>query len=421
MKKQTFMLLPILVLLMVIPSTNFVHAVTYEATTMDGELVNLEKYQGKAVMLNGWATWCKDCLKEMPALEALHKEFEEQGLVVIGTSTDLKGFDDKVSAFADRLGVTYTILRDPDDRFSRTFKAVGLPHTVLFDRQGEVVYEWRGAFEPMSEDTKHKVNIALGNIKNDLIEEDQIAAIGFALAFSAGLLSFLSPCVLPLIPAYASFLTGTSVKEMENVNAQGQNQVHYRYNALKRGLLFVLGFSVIFVAIGASTAFVGSFFTDASEWIARIGGIIVIIFGLHILGILKIPILSRQLKFDSSKQTVRNAGPLVVGITFGAGWTPCIGPILAGILTIAAVSSSATMGAALLGVYSLGLAIPFIISAVAIEKFVKIIRRLRKWMNMIEKISGALLIIVGILLLSGSLVFLSSMFGETLTLNISDM
>lgn len=395
----------------------FAESIPYQAQETDGKQVSLEDYKGKAVMLNGWATWCTDCKKEMPYLESLYQEFSTEGLTVIGVSTDNKFSDSKVMAFAEQIGVTYPIWRDPDDRFTSTFRAIGLPHTVLFDRDGNVVHIWKGAFEPLSDETKHYVNIALGNIKDDL-KQEQIQTISLVVAFAAGLLSFLSPCVLPLVPVYATFISGLNIKESqdEKTVVSGKTTLN-QYKTITNGVLFVSGFSIVFIILGASVSYVSSFFADSSFWIEKIGGIVVIIFGLHIAGLLKIHRLERQMKFNVMQKGKR-IGPLVVGMSFGAGWTPCIGPILATILTLAASSSSATTGTILLLVYSLGLAIPFIICAVAIDRVMFILKKLQRHMNLIEKISGGLLIGVGILLISGSFSVLNSIISKDITVNI---
>ena len=415
--QKALLVLFFLFLVSIIIQPVFAENIQYQAQGTDGKVVSLADYKGKAVMLNGWATWCTECKIEMPYLESLYQEFSMEDFTVIGVSTDNKFSDGKVIAFAEQLGVTYPIWRDPDDRFTSTFRAIGLPHTVLFDRDGNVVHVWKGAFDPISDETKHYVDIALGNIKEDF-KPDQIQTISIAVAFAAGLLSFLSPCVLPLVPVYATFISGLNIKEdVSENNLVSRKTKLNQYKTITNGVLFVSGFSLVFIILGASVSYVSSFFVDSSLWIERIGGIVVIIFGLHIAGLLKIPRLERQMKFNVM-QKGKKVGPLIVGMSFGAGWTPCIGPILATILTLAASSSSASTGTMLLLVYSLGLAIPFIICAVAIDRVMFILKRLQKHMNLIEKISGGLLIGVGILLLSGSFSVLNSAFSRDITTNI---
>ncbi len=402
----------------------------YQALDLHGRVVSMTDFRGKVVLLNTWATWCEPCRYEIPYLESLYQNYSSKGLDVVGVSIDSSLSDTKVPIFMKNYGMTYTILRDPDNRFSHVFSTRGVPETFLIDRNGNVVYHWEGPLDVKSNDAELRVRAALGqNIQLSALNSSQ--NIGLWIASIAGLLSFLSPCVLPLVPAYITFITGLSLKELTATNSNigdkdfdtsmsaasryraDQSALKVRTTVITRGGLFILGFSIVFVALGTSAALVSSIFNDSATWIARIGGIVIVLFGLNILGLLRIPRLEKQLKIDMIKKP-KHAGSFVVGITFGAGWTPCIGPILAGILTLAASSSSIGTGASLLTAYSAGLAIPFIISAFAVDRFLIFIKRIRKWIPWIERISGILLIAIGILLLSGSFTLLSSVFGGSI-------
>ena len=200
-----------------------------------------------------------------------------------------------------------------------------------------------------------------------------------------------------------------SAKELSQETSQSTRS-KLRLTATVKGIMFVIGFSIIFMLLGTTVSFMGNLFFDSIQWIERIGGVILIVLGLHMVGVFKIPRLEKQMRFDMAKRNSGKFGPLVVGMAFGAGWTPCIGPILAGILTIAASSSSVITGASLLGVYSLGLAIPFLISAIAIDRFLVFFTKIKSKMLWIEKISGILFVIFGIVLLTGSLVYLNNFF-----------
>ena len=213
-----------------------------------------------------------------------------------------------------------------------------------------------------------------------------------------------------------SYANGTSKlpesKPYPDIKSSIQNplttQRHTKHTALVRGLLFITGFSVVFVALGASITAIGTAFSDYSVWMERIGGALLIIFGLHLLGILRIPGSEREWGIRFSKRPIAgHLGSFIIGMGFGAGWTPCIGPILASILTIAASSTSLTTGVSLLAVYSAGLAIPFILSTIAIEKFIEVFKRFRKWLLWVNRTSAALLIGVGIILMTGMLTLLT--------------
>lgn len=226
-------------------------------------------------------------------------------------------------------------------------------------------------------------------------------SIGIVVAFLGGMLSFLSPCVLPLVPSYLSFVTGMGMEELE----AGSPEV--RRTALVHSLLFVAGFSLVFMAMGASASYVGQLFREYQAWIARIGGGLVLLFGLHLTGITPLRWLNRERRVQMQRKPVGYAGTMLVGVAFGAGWTPCIGPVLGGILTLAATQEGLAQGVSLLGVYSAGLAIPFVLSAVALTKFLEAFERFKKYVRYVEWVAGALLILVGVLLLSGQFAVLA--------------
>ena len=215
------------------------------------------------------------------------------------------------------------------------------------------------------------------------------ASLGLAIAFSAGLLSFISPCVLPLIPSYLTFITGVGFEEL------GQA----RRSALLHSLLFVLGFTLIFVALGASATVLGRLLLVYRVWITRIGGALVVVFGLYLLGVLRVAAFDRDRRVHLANKPVGYLGTVFVGIAFGAGWTPCVGPILGAILTYASAQADVGRGLALLLAYSMGLAVPFVIAAVAVERFLETMTRLRPYLTRISQVSGALLVIVGVLMM----------------------
>lgn len=222
-------------------------------------------------------------------------------------------------------------------------------------------------------------------------------SFGLAIAFSAGLLSFLSPCVLPLIPSYLTFITGMGFEDVSRS----------RSTTLVHALLFVVGFSLIFIALGAGATAIGHLLLGWRDTISRIGGVLVIIFGLYMLGVLNFGIFARDTRVHLSDKPVGYLGTVLVGIAFGAGWTPCIGPILGAILTYASSSGDVSRGMTLLAAYSAGLAIPFLLSAFAIERFLSAFQKFRKHMGLVNKISGVLLIIVGVLMLTNWFVVLA--------------
>ncbi|MEO8634140.1 MAG: cytochrome c biogenesis protein CcdA [Gemmatimonadales bacterium] len=226
----------------------------------------------------------------------------------------------------------------------------------------------------------------------------QPATLGILVAFAAGLLSFLSPCVLPLVPSYIGFLTGLSLDEMGS----------RRRTAFTHALLFVLGFTLIFLVLGASATVLGRSLKYHKVWLERAGGVLIIIFGLICLGVIKWGRLQQEKRLHLEQKPIGYLGSVVVGMAFAAGWTPCIGPILGGIFTLASASDTLGRGMALLGAYSAGLAVPFLIAAWAVDRFVAWFQRFRRYLPWVMKLSGALLVIVGILLVTGQFTLLAS-------------
>jgi cytochrome c-type biogenesis protein len=219
------------------------------------------------------------------------------------------------------------------------------------------------------------------------------AQLGLAVAFVAGLLSFLSPCVLPLVPSYLGFVTGMTLPEL--AESKG------RRLALAHALCFVLGFSLVFVLLGLSATALGRVLNVYQVWLQRIGGAIVVVFGLWCLDLVRLPFLDREQRVHLETKPVGFLGSAFVGMAFGAGWTPCIGPILGAILGLAATQADLTRGALLLGAYSLGLAVPFLLAAFAVESFLDWFTRFRRHLPLVRAASGVLLVAVGVLMLSG--------------------
>ena len=224
------------------------------------------------------------------------------------------------------------------------------------------------------------------------------ASLSLLIAFSAGLLSFLSPCVLPLVPSYVTFITGMSLEDLQKS----------RRNTFLHAVLFVCGFTLIFLALGAGATMFGQLMLRYRDWISRIGGVLVIIFGLYMLGVLNLGLLARDTRLHLADKPLGYLGTLTVGIAFGAGWSPCIGPILGAILTMAANEADLQRGLVLLLTYSLGLAVPFLLAAVMVERFLTVFAKLRHQMIWVNRIAGALLVIVGVLMVTNRFTMLAS-------------
>jgi cytochrome c-type biogenesis protein len=223
-------------------------------------------------------------------------------------------------------------------------------------------------------------------------------------AFLAGVLSFISPCVLPLVPGYLSFVSGVSLDEMRGTAAvPTQNSAPVRRRMLLASIFFVLGFSLVFVTLGASATALGQYVMERSTLLGKVAGIVIIIFGLHTMGVLRIGWLYQEKRFQQSSKPAGLIGSLLVGIAFAFGWTPCIGPILASILAIAGTQETVGQGVQLLSVYSAGLAIPFLLTTLAIDRFFAAFARIRRHYHKVEIVSGALMIAIGVLIFTNNL------------------
>jgi len=220
--------------------------------------------------------------------------------------------------------------------------------------------------------------------------------ISGVIAFSAGLLSFVSPCVLPLVPSYVTYITGASFKELTDVEARTK----LRWVTLFHSFFFIVGFSLIFILMGASATYLGQLLAQYQYWIMKGGGVLIILLGIHFTGIIKIPFLHIEKRFEMRKKPLGYVGSLLVGVVFAAGWTPCIGPILSTILIYASTSKSLATGILLLVYYSIGLGIPFFLSSLAFNSFLSAFRKINRYMSIINIVSGLFLIAIGILFLT---------------------
>jgi len=228
-------------------------------------------------------------------------------------------------------------------------------------------------------------------------------SLGVAVAFTAGLFSFLSPCVLPLFPSYVSFITGMSVADLTtDLSPVARRRV------LIHALTFVLGFSLVFVALGASFSAAAQFLLDYRQWIRRIGGAFIVIFGLYIVGLLKIGFFGRTQQWQLREKPAGYLGSLAVGITFAIGWTPCVGPILGAILSLAGTAETVQRGIGLLVAYSAGLGLPFLISAAALGPFLAFFKRYRPFIPVVERAAGVVLVVVGVLVFTNYYVVLNT-------------
>ncbi|MBI3457532.1 MAG: cytochrome c biogenesis protein CcdA [Candidatus Rokubacteria bacterium] len=224
------------------------------------------------------------------------------------------------------------------------------------------------------------------------------------VAFSAGVFSFLSPCVLPLFPSYLSFITGMSVEQLQESGRRGAA----RGKVIGHSLAFIIGFSMVFMAMGASFSALGQVLIEHRDVIRQLGGALIIFFGLYIAGVLPLQWLGRYKQIQLRAKPAGLLGSWLVGVTFAIGWTPCVGPILGSILSLAGTAETVSTGVALLGAYAAGLALPFLLSSWALGGFLVAFRRFRAWIPVVERAAGVLLVVVGLLVLTNYFIVLNS-------------
>ncbi len=228
------------------------------------------------------------------------------------------------------------------------------------------------------------------------------------LAFAAGFASFISPCVLPIVPGYLSFISGVTFEEMTTSSARSE----VRRRIFLNSLFFVAGFSLVFISLGASATFIGQLLRDQLHLITKIAGGVIVVFGLHMTGLIRIPFLNYEKRFHARGQPLGASGAFLVGLAFAFGWTPCIGPILASILAVASQQESVTEGIVLLSSYSAGLGLPFVLAGLSITVFYGPFNRMKRHLPKIEMVSGILLVIVGLLIMTNYLTVISAWLSQ---------
>jgi cytochrome c-type biogenesis protein len=232
---------------------------------------------------------------------------------------------------------------------------------------------------------------------------DNVSAL---TAFVAGLVSFLSPCVLPLVPGYISIISGSSLDQLK----AREKDASLKRTVLLNSVMFIVGFSITFIMLGASATWIGQFLLQRMRLLGQIAGLVLIVFGIHLTGLIKINALYKDKRFHNVQKPRGFFGALVLGLAFAFGWTPCIGPILAGIMTIASTKQTVGEGMFLLAVYSAGLGIPFLLTSLALNRFLEFYGRFKRHFHAVEVASGVLVIAIGVLILTGSLTRLAAWF-----------
>jgi cytochrome c-type biogenesis protein len=233
---------------------------------------------------------------------------------------------------------------------------------------------------------------------------NSLSQISLFAAFSAGLLSFVSPCVLPLVPSYISYISGLSIEQLSSSEERSRHKREIIVNAL----LFIAGFSIVFIAFGASASLIGQWLITYQDFVRKLGGVLIVIFGLYLLGVLNLSFLSAEKRFHFKSRPAGYAGSVLVGVAFAAGWTPCVGPVLGTILLYASTTDSLLNGVLLLASYSLGLALPLFATALGVDRFLAAFKQVRAYLWGVSAVCGVMLIVVGSLIYLNSLTIVTS-------------
>jgi cytochrome c-type biogenesis protein len=233
---------------------------------------------------------------------------------------------------------------------------------------------------------------------------DSIQPISVFAAFAAGLLSFVSPCVLPLVPSYISYITGLSVEQL----ADASERRRFRETIIINSLLFIAGFSSVFIAFGASASFIGQMLIAYQDYVRKIGGILIVLFGLYLLGLLNLSFLTTEKRLHFSNRPAGYLGSFLIGVAFAAGWTPCVGPVLGTILLYASTTDALSDGVTLLASYSVGLGLPLFVTALGVDRFLSYFKQARAYLWGVSAVSGVFLVVVGVMIYANTLTMITS-------------
>ena len=374
--------------------------------SIDGKSVNLkELYDKGPVWLTLFTTWCPGCDDEAPLLVEACKKNPEIQFLAVSLEEDVSD----VRKFQKKFQVPYPIALDNSGAITQAYQIRPIPVNIGIEQGGKILFRRQlieaidlpillGALSPQARPVQTPPDQGQRGVLKKLFSSVPLLA-----SFLAGILTFLSPCVLPLIPAYIAFITGFGLDKL----MAGGNPADIRKSLLLSTAVFVLGFGSVFTALGATASVLGQALTGVQTWIRAIGGGMMIAFGLHLAGILSIMPLYREMRFQFKNEKAGLLGAYLMGIVFAAGWTPCVGPILSAILVYSASEATLAKGVALLICYSAGIGVPFLLASAFLPQFQKFLNRIKPHFPAIEIASGALLIVLGILLITNKFAFIA--------------
>jgi len=380
-------------------------APNFTLKNLSGEAVELRSlYSQGPVWLSLFTTWCPDCNIETPGLVQASKKHPEIRFVAVSLIEDKKD----VENFRKRLGVTYPLLLDEEGTITDLYQIRPIPLNIGIKQGGEIAFRRQTVSPedietliPSMSGTKPTPGTPSIPASQQGTLDSLFHTLPILASFVAGLLTFLSPCVLPLIPLYLSFVTGL---ELENLLKEGAKA---RKHLMISTLFFVLGFGLVFILLGATASSLGRTLSGFQKYIRFGGGALMIALGLHIAGVFKFMPLYREMRFQLRNRPLGFAGAFLMGLVFAVGWTPCVGPILSSILVLSAEQQTLGKGMALLASYSLGIGIPILLASAFLGSFQGFMKKIKPHFDTIEKFTGALLIVLGILLLTNKLTYIS--------------
>lgn len=354
---------------------------------VDGGQIRLSDYRGQPLVINFFASWCDPCREEADEVRDLVQGAPAGGYAVLGVA--FRDGREGALRFMAEENLELPVGLDDDGAVGRRYRVMGPPATFFLDGKGVIRHQFLGPLTP--EQIETGLQAAAGNSP---APGASAGAPGILLAFGLGLLSFLSPCVLPLLPAYLGFISGLSATEL-TAGAEAR-----RLRVSGRALAFTLGLVLVFTAMGASASLLGGLMTAYRTILVRIAGAAVVILGLHLAGIVRIPLLNREFRPGMHRTGPGGLlGAAGTGAAFALGWTPCVGPVLGTILLLAGQQQTVGAGTMLLLAYGLGLGVPFILSGLLLNQMIDRLKSLHRHLGLVEKVSGLLLIGTGILLL----------------------
>lgn len=359
--------------------------------SVEGGQFRLSDYRGRPVVLNFFASWCDPCREEADVVRDLVQGAPAGGYEVLGVA--FRDGREGALRFMAQESLDLPVAMDDDGAVGRSYHVLGPPATFFLDGRGVIRHQFLG---PLTPDQAQAGLLAAGGT-DPASSTAPAGGPGLLLAFGLGLLSFLSPCVLPLLPAYLGFISGLSAAELTS-GAEAR-----RWQVSGRALAFTLGLILVFTALGASASLLGGLLTSYRTLLARLAGVAVVTLGLHLTGVVRIPLLHREFRPGMRRTDPTTPGGLLgaagTGAAFALGWTPCVGPVLGTILLLAGQQRTVGAGTMLLLAYGMGLGIPFILAGLLLNQLIDRLKGLHRHLGLVEKLSGLLLIGTGILLI----------------------